>query len=1014
MGSSADTLQAAQWHLFIIVLVLAAPVVTPVAAHSSGPTPTAATTAGGTDALPGPASSVDPATVPETALATATTPGTSTATPGHLLGATATPASPTTAVAATTTAAADPPIMAFAAADTDTLTTYDTAGETTDLGVSTAVSGPLHDIDGDGTLEAVYVDDSGQLNLVDERGETEALAATNAPTSKTMFAVGDMDGDGTLAVFYPNSAESNSLYKLEYGEQPTQVTPTAAKAVLGVTDYDDDGDTDVVFLDGSNTIKFYDGSLESTGYSSIGSNNGIGVGAPADFDGDGVSRVPVVDGSNNPALIAADGSRTVLKTGSALKAPIAGVDITGDQQLEVVHVNKDGKLAYTTLADSTATVTTADGSAISAVKKVGVVAAGSPPPAVSEYTVTNPDGQDVRINFNATQELTDIELAMTRNGETVATLTEANFTASPNADGFQYAATYTVATDGDYTATLERAADSDGDTASATPSGTVSVTVPPTISDYTVTNPTASDILVSVNSSEQLREISVAVDGPTTRTLTAANFTETTTATGAQYQARVTVSEGGTYTTTLQTATDAAGTDGADGQTRSVIINAPDSRVVDAAIVDLDDGNGIVSDGSRVRITATVRGASVRQVTSNLSALGAGTVTLTQADGDRYQTTAVVTASDAAQAESVTFTVRAADSTGTVGTRQTEPLSVDTVPPSANTGPDVRVRKDTKVVFDATASTDNIAIAGYSWRFGDDTRGSGEAVVHVYEEPGTYTVRLTTVDTAGNRNTATRTITVTDVPDDPTGTPVTTPTDGEPARVVEVVRIDDDSDTTTTATNGTVAETSRFQNGTVGQIQFREQPPAGTLRVERLASLPSDVPEYPGTVIWPLEITLSSETAVPARVVFSLDRDRLGETSPAQVTLLRYADGSWQQLSTSVVTRGPQAVGFAAETPGFSYFAVAVPPQEDATAPGTPATPTATPDAAEPTATPDAAEPTATPDAAEPAQSEMIGSEPTTEGSAGGHSAPLWPWVVGVIVLLLAGVGGYWRGYFDG
>ncbi|MFB6119175.1 PKD domain-containing protein [Halosegnis sp.] len=1017
MPPSVAALRAAQWRLLLVGLVCAAPIVAPVAAHSPESPPAAASIAN----APAVATSPAPpgASLPGTSPAAMTTASPSpaggsitdaaapprrplTASHRHMLGATVASAPVHTAATAATTAATDPPIMAFATADTSTLTTYDDAGKTTPLGVSTAVAGPLHDVDGDGTLEAIYVDGSGQLHLVDEQGETEALAATNAPTSKTMFAVGDFDGDGTLAVFYVNTADNNYLYKVEYGEEPTQVAATGAKAALGVTDFDDDGDTDVVFLGGSSTIKFYDGSLHSTGYSSIGSNNGIGVGAPADFDGDGVPRVPIVDGSNNPALVAADGGKTVLKSGSAVKAPIAGVDVTGDEQLELVYVSKDGKVAYTTLGDSTDTLTGADGSTLAAAKKVGVVGAAPPPaPAITDYTVTNPSGADVRVTFNATQQLATIEVPITRDGTLVATLTAADFTETAHADGYQYTATYTVATDGDYTATLATAADSDGDTASSTPSGTVSVAVPPTISDYTVENPTARNLVVAFSASEQLQDITVAVDGPTSQTLTASDFAEATTATGYRYQARVTVSADGIYTATLQTAMDAAGNDGATGQSQSIIIDTPDPRVVDATVVDLGDRNGIVTDGTRVRITATVEGAQVTQVTSDLSALGAGTVTLAHAGGDSYQTTVVVDGDDAAQAGSFTFGVQATNSFGNADTRRTDPLLLDTVPPSADTGPDVTVEEGTKVVLDAAASSDNIALASYTWWFGDDTQDSGEAVVHVYEEPGTYTVRLVAADAAGNRDTATRTITVTDTPETPTVMPVTTPTDDEPVRVVEVVRILKNTTTTPTTTNASVIETVRFQNGTVRAIQFREEPPTGTLRVERLATLPSGVPAYRGTVIWPLEITFSNETTAPARIIFSLDRDTLGGLAPERVTLLRHSDGTWERLATSVVTRGPETVRFAAETPGFSYFAVAVPPQAHTTATSTP---TAT--------TTDTATTTAT--SVEPTPTESATAAPeTTATGAGGGGVPLWPLAAGLLVVPLVGVWGYRQGYFD-
>jgi len=45
-----------------------------------------------------------------------------------------------------------------------------------------------------------------------------------------------------------------------------------------------------------------------------------------------------------------------------------------------------------------------------------------------------------------------------------------------------------------------------------------------------------------------------------------------------------------------------------------------------------------------------------------------------------------------------------------------------------------------------------------SWTFGDGSSGTGESVSHAYAAPGTYTVTVKAVDTAGNEQTTTRTI----------------------------------------------------------------------------------------------------------------------------------------------------------------------------------------------------------------------------------------------------------------
>jgi len=75
---------------------------------------------------------------------------------------------------------------------------------------------------------------------------------------------------------------------------------------------------------------------------------------------------------------------------------------------------------------------------------------------------------------------------------------------------------------------------------------------------------------------------------------------------------------------------------------------------------------------------------------------------------------------------------------------------IDGIPPTADAGSDMNATAGTPVLFDATGSTDNIAITNYTWDFGDGSMGWGPQVFHTYAEPGTYHVELTVCDEAGN------------------------------------------------------------------------------------------------------------------------------------------------------------------------------------------------------------------------------------------------------------------------
>uniref|UniRef100_UPI001E3E9149 PKD domain-containing protein n=1 Tax=Propioniciclava soli TaxID=2775081 RepID=UPI001E3E9149 len=64
------------------------------------------------------------------------------------------------------------------------------------------------------------------------------------------------------------------------------------------------------------------------------------------------------------------------------------------------------------------------------------------------------------------------------------------------------------------------------------------------------------------------------------------------------------------------------------------------------------------------------------------------------------------------------------------------------------------------LAVDASASTDDTAVATYAWNFGDGTTGTGGTATHTYAAAGSYTVTLTVTDNEGLTGTATRTVSV--------------------------------------------------------------------------------------------------------------------------------------------------------------------------------------------------------------------------------------------------------------
>jgi flagellar protein FlaF len=224
-------------------------------------------------------------------------------------------------------------------------------GETvTSLNETAQVIGsPVTEFGSESVTEVPAVDSNNNLFLVDENGERTQLA-TNADSSKSRVAAGQWQGSDPSVFFVRND---DVVRATADGTTTTLSADTPiAKGVAGIADFDGDGADELIYGESFNsddTVAYIDddGSSRIDTGTQYGSNNGIGLGEPADFDGDGKSRVPVVDSSQNVQLVDENGNTELIDGRTvAAKAPLGTADLDTDGDPEVYFVNESSNLEY--------------------------------------------------------------------------------------------------------------------------------------------------------------------------------------------------------------------------------------------------------------------------------------------------------------------------------------------------------------------------------------------------------------------------------------------------------------------------------------------------------------------------------------------------------------------------------------------------------------------------------------------------------------------------------------------
>jgi PKD repeat protein len=126
-------------------------------------------------------------------------------------------------------------------------------------------------------------------------------------------------------------------------------------------------------------------------------------------------------------------------------------------------------------------------------------------------------------------------------------------------------------------------------------------------------------------------------------------------------------------------------------------------------------------------------------------------------------------------ADVIVVTLTVEDEAGNSDTDQMTVTVLDITDPVADAGPDQTVAIGTEVTFDGSNSTDDTGVVSWVWTFeddGDDVTRSGETATYTFENAGTFVVTLEVEDEAGNSDTDTVTIRVSEPPVADAGSPV--------------------------------------------------------------------------------------------------------------------------------------------------------------------------------------------------------------------------------------------------
>ena len=455
----------------------------------------------------------------------------------------------------------DPAVkFAYVSQETGNVTMVTTANDRIDAGVTADVVGAAADIDGDYYAEVPYVTSNGDLYVVERTGETQKLASS-AASSTTKVAVGDLDEDGTNAVYYVNSSSGTVWSATADGSRHEVGSGLKAKGVAGVANITSDAGPELAYVGSSSGyLRYYNGTTDVK-LSNAQPAEGGAVGAPRVFGADGGAAIPYVTGSANIKLAYANGTTTKLAGPSSVKkAAVAAVNWTGDATPEVLYVssNSPKPVKYVTLSGETGTAATTNPSPGIGVARVTDT---DEPLAFSNFTVENASNS-LRVSFDSTEDLQSASVNLS--GPDGTTLSLSDFDETSSGGDYTYVANYTPTADGTYDGTLDSGTAVDGDTANPDLTDSASVDRPFDVTDLNATAAPGQDLNISFEATDALDSLALTVSGAENATLDLSDFSTNDSSAPYVYTGTYDGSSDGNYTVTFDSASSPQGTDDGD------------------------------------------------------------------------------------------------------------------------------------------------------------------------------------------------------------------------------------------------------------------------------------------------------------------------------------------------------------------------------------------------------------------------------------------------------------------